>query len=482
MEYLIGVVNELRALPKETGWVEFKSNLDDPDDIGEYISALSNSAALHQRPYAYLVWGIEDETHNIIGTTFSPSSKKVGNEELENWLLRLLNPRIDFAFHEITVEEKKVVILEIDKAIHTPVRFKSTAYIRIGSYKKNLKEHSEKERALWRLFDQTPYEEGPARVSASGDDVLQLLDYPEYFELLGLPLPDNRAGILDRLQRDDVIVKAENGDWTITNLGAILFAKDLNNFKGLKRKAIRVIVYKGTTRVETEREQIGAKGYAVGFKGLINYINSLLPRNEVMGAALRKEVPMYPELAVRELVANALVHQDFSITGTGPMVEIFTNRMEIRNPGEPLIDPQRFLGSAPTSRNEILAAMLRRVGICEERGSGIEKVVFETELYQLPPPLFSSQENHTQAILFSAKPLNDMEKAERMRACYLHSCLRYVQQEAMTNASLRERFGIDKKNSAIASRIIKETLEAGLIRAAEEDMARRNSKYLPFWA
>ncbi len=92
------------------------------------------------------------------------------------------------------------------------------------------------------------------------------------------------------------------------------------------------------------------------FEDLIGYINGLLPSNEVVEQAIRRAVPMFPELAVRELVANALVHQDFFVTGTGPTVEIFSDRMEITNPGDPIVDPERFLDSPPKSRNEDLAA------------------------------------------------------------------------------------------------------------------------------
>src|SRR5690606_3908671 len=137
---------------------------------------------------------------------------------------------------------------------------------------------------------------------------------------------------------------------------------------GLKRKAMRVVAYKGDDRIQAEREQEGGKGYAAGFEGLIGYVNTLVPTNEVIEQALRKTVPMYPELAVREVVANAIIHQDFSVTGAGPMVEIFKNRMEITNPGEPLVSTDRFVDTPPKSRNEALASLMRRFGVCEERG------------------------------------------------------------------------------------------------------------------
>lgn len=250
----------------------------------------------------------------------------------------------------------------------------------------------------------------------------------------------------------------------------------------MKRKAVRVIQYHGKDRTETIREQEGGKGYASGFEGLIGYIDGILPTNEVVGKALRKTVPMFPELAIREVVANALIHQDFFVTGAGPMIEIFDDRIEITNPGEPLVDTQRFLDSPPRSRNETLASLMRRVGICEERGSGIDKVVFQVELYQLPAPLFEVPPGSTRVVLFSHKSLTNMDEGERVRACYFHACLKHVTRDYLTNASLRERFGIKESNKAIASRRIREAINAGMIKPFDEHAARRLMKYVPFWA
>lgn len=480
-DYLVSLVQELTKLPKETEWLEFKVNNDTPQEIGEYISALANSAALCGKAFAYVIWGIDNDTHAVTGTTFSPSTSKVGNEEIENWLLRLLSPKIHFQFFEFTVDGQPVVLLEIERAFRHPVQFQGQEYLRIGSYKKKLKEFSEKERALWRIFDQNRFEDGLAAERISSDEVLRLLDYPSYFDLLVQPLPANRDGILEALANDYLIRTCDAGGWNITNLGAILFAKKLREFPLLKRKALRVIQYRGTGRVETLKEQEGGKGYACGFEGLIGYINGLLPGNEVIEQALRKSVPMFPKLAVRELVANALIHQDFFQTGTGPMVEIFEDRIEITNPGEPLVDTNRFVDTPPKSRNEALASLMRRFRICEERGSGIDKVVSQCELFQLPAPLFEKPEGFTRSILFAHKPLSAMDKADRVRACYLHACLKWVMRDYLTNASLRERFGIEERNKATASRCIREAVESGMIKPFDEDAARKLMKYVPFW-
>lgn len=481
-EYLLSLLHELRKLPKETEWVEFKHNNDNPEEIGEYLSALANAAALMGKVHAYLIWGVDNESHEVIGTTFDPTGAKIGGEELESWLLRLLHPKINFHFHPLCIDGKPVVLLEIGAAFRHPVQFKSTEFIRIGSYKKKLKDYPEKERELWRVFDRTPFEREIAAENVTSDEVLKLLDYPAYFDLLSLPLPAGRDGILATLAADEMIASGRGGKWNITNLGAVLFAKRLADFRPLKRKALRVVLYKGESRVETIREQEGAKGYAAGFEGLIGFVTNLLPSNEVIGQALRKEVPMFPELAIRELVANAIIHQDFHSTGTAPMVEIFTDRMEITNPGLPLVKTDRFLDSPPKSRNEALASFMRRIGVCEERGSGVDKVVFQTELYQLPAPLFETTDEHTRAVLFAHREFKEMDKEDRIRACYLHACLKNVQRDFMTNTTLRERFGIEDKNSATASRIIKETIIAGLIRCHDETAGSKARKYLPWWA
>lgn len=479
---LISLVHELRNLPTESEWVEFKVNNRNPQEIGEYISALSNAAALVGKARAYLVWGVQDASHEIVGTTFVPSTTKKGNEELESWLLRLLEPKINFQFFEFSIGEHSIVLLEIASATRHPVRFSGQSYIRIGSNKKNLKAFPEKERSLWRILDQTPFENNIATAQVGDEQVVHLLDYPAYFDLMDLPLPQNRSGILEALATEDLIRRNDYGSWHITNIGAILFAKKLTQFPSLRRKVVRVIQYRGSDRIETIREQEGARGYAGGFEGLILYINGLLPSSEVTEQAFRKTVPMYPELAIRELVANTLIHQDFSITGAGPMIELFEDRIEITNPGKPLVETDRFLNSPPKSRNEAIASLMRRMGICEERGTGVDKVVSQTEFFQLPAPLFEVDGDNTRAVLLAPRPLTKMDKQDRIRACYLHSCLRHAKRDFMTNATIRKRFGIEDKNRAAASRLIKEAVEADVIKPYDSSAAPKLMKYVPFWA
>lgn len=297
----LSLVRELTSLTRETEWVELKHNKVVPEEIGEYLSALSNSAALLGKPSAYILWGVEDGTRRILGTTFRPYQKKVGNEELENWLLTQLEPRVMVNIHESVVDGKPLVLFEVQPAPNRPVLFKGVAYIRIGSYKKKLQAHPEKERELWRVFERTPFEKGLAMESATPDDVLSLIDYPNYFRMMKRPLPENREAIFERLTSEKVIVPKGRDRHAITNVGAVLFARNLNDFDRLARKALRVIIYRGDNRVETIREQMGGKGYAIGFEGAISYINDQLPQNEQIGSGKRMaNVTLRKRLGIKE--------------------------------------------------------------------------------------------------------------------------------------------------------------------------------------
>jgi ATP-dependent DNA helicase RecG len=480
-QYLNSLLAEMCKLPRETEWVEFKQNKADPEEIGEYISALSNSAALNEKAKSYIVWGVADGDHSIVGTSFDPESAKVGNEDLENWLLRLLTPKIHFGFSKFFHGDKPVVMLEIERTVRNPVQFRGQEFIRVGSYKKKLKDHHERERQLWRIFDRVPFESCVAAEMLTEHQVLSSIDYRGYLRSLGLPTPMSERAILGVLKSENLI-NASAGHWEITNLGAILFANDLNEFNSLRRKAVRVVHYRGRSRVETIKEYCEDKGYGIGFENLVALINRLLPSKEIIGQALREETAAFPQLAIRELVANALIHQDFSVSGAGPMIEIFEDRVEFTNPGRPLVEARRFLDLPPRSRNEALASVMRRIGICEERGSGWDKVVWLTEYHQLPAPLTETVAENTRVVLFGPRRLARMEREDRVRATYLHSCLRYVNREHMTNTSVRERFGIQPQNSAYASRLIREAVEDGLIVPYDASAAPKKMRYIPSWA
>lgn len=477
----VATVERILALDRETEWVEFKENNADPLEIGEYISALGNSAALEGRRRAYLLWGVRDGDHAVVGTTFDPAMK-VGGEELKNHLLRQLQPQVYFAFTEVGYQGARLVLMEVEPPAERPIRFRDSEYVRIGSYKKKLRDHPDHERRLWRLFDNEGFEKAAALDHLSVEQVTQLLDYPTYFSQNNLPLPENRSLIIDTLEREGFLRHDVESDWTITNVGALLLARDLRRFPSIARKAPRVVVYSGRSRVKTLREQEGQRGYAAGFSGMLGYITDLLPENEVIRGATRRIETLYPELALRELLANTLIHQDLAVPGSGPMVEVFDDRIEFTNPGVPLVSPDRFIDSPPQSRNERLARAMRQMGLCEERGSGWDKVTFEIEYNQLPPPLVEVSEAHTRVVVFAPRPLKDMDRDERLRAVYQHACLQYVNRQPMTNTTVRLRFGMSDRQTVQASRLLRDAQDAGLIVAYDPTVGARAMRYVPIWA
>ena len=473
------ILQRLIALPKENEWAEFKRNFHSEDEIGERISALANAAALFNKPFAYLVYGVDNETHQIIGTSFSPSKKMVGNNELENWLVQNLMPHIDFRIYEFIHDGKHVAMFEIPAAEHTPVTYKKVSYIRVGSITRLLKDFPDKERKIWN--NRRQFETGIALENCTPADVVMLLDTQSFFDLLHLPYPTTQNAVIERLTTESLLQKTLNG-YNITNLGGILFAKNLHDFPTLERKIPRVVQYRGKNKLDTIIDEEFTQGYACGFAALVKYVNDILPHKETIGEAFRSEQRAYPTLAIRELTANALIHQDFYLSGTSVMIEIYSDRIEITNPGTPLIDTERFIDEY-RSLNEKLASLLRRMNICEEKGSGIDKVVFQCELYQLPAPLFTNSDIHTKVILYAPKLLRNMDKTDKIRAVYQHACLKWVSNDFMTNQSLRERFKIEQQNHSIASRLIRDALDEKVIKEADTDnKSRKFAKYLPFWA
>lgn len=142
--------------------------------------------------------------------------------------------------------------------------------------------------------------------------------------------------------------------YAIRRIGGLLLARDLALFSDLSRRAARIIVYNGSSKLQTIKELPVKRGYAVGFQSTVKYVVGLLPQNEIIKDALRTEVKWIPEVTVKELLANALIHQDFAVTGTSPMVEIYSNRLEISSPGDPMVPIERFIDGYQ-SRNERLA-------------------------------------------------------------------------------------------------------------------------------
>jgi ATP-dependent DNA helicase RecG len=458
-----------RQALSETQKLEFKEAKQtfDSRKLAEYCVAMANEGGGH------FLLGIEDKPPRaVIGSKAFPNVVKAAEH-----LFDTVGIRVDI--EEVAHPDGRVVVFRI------PARPRGTAYHLDGKYLMRsgaalVPMSEDRLRAIF-AEGKPDWLEEPSLTGLSGQEVVALLDTQTFFELLKLPYPTDRTGVLDRLTKERLIDKADRA-YAIRSLGGLLLAKNLDQFPDLARKACRVVVYQGTSKLETRLDRVESRGYAVGFRGLVEFVMGQLPQNEIIESALRKAVRLVPEDTIRELTANALIHQDLNIGGASPMIEIYSNRIEISNPGEPIVPVERFIDGYQ-SRNERLADLMRRMSICEEKSSGIDRVVQAVELYQLPAPDFRAGHNRTVVTLYGPRPFDDMDRDDRVRACYQHCALKWVMSERMTNQSLRERLGLPESKSAVTSQIISAAMEAGLIKPDEAmGSSRKYARYVPFWA
>jgi len=369
------------------------------------------------------------------------------------------------------------------KPVHLRGKSLDEAFIRSGG---TTRKASRQEIGTLMLNSRTPrWEELHASVLLDDAGLATSLNVEPIFTMLERPVAASPEDMLVWMAAERFIVRDPAGGGYITNLGAIAVARRLADFPDLSRKAVRVVVYDGLNKATTKLEQEGTKGYAISFQGLLQFVMSLLPQSEIIEEALRKKRTVYPEIALREIIANALIHQDFSVTGAGPLIEIFDDRIEVSNPGGLLPSKQldRLIGTQPESRNEQLARAFRRYKICEERGSGLLKAGLAIELYGLPPIEFVAEPNHFKVTLHTPRTFAKMSVHERLEACYQHAVLKHYSGSAMTNTSLRERLKMPEKQRSMVSVLIQEAIDKRLVKPANPDnKSKKFAEYVPFWA
>ena len=481
-------LNELLDLIKthdESEILDFKENLNLGSDIGEYISALGNSALLTHNPAAYLIWGVKDVTKEIVGTSFNPDLAKASGKNkmpLITYLEKFTDPRIPLRWEHFDYNDLDVLMLTIDVTnVNKPIKFNGTEWIRSGSSKTKLAEFPEKERSIWQSFESSKFELEIAKHGLSFNEVISLLNTVYYIKARDIQNPDDGT-VIEFMIKDNILVRSD-ASFNITNLGAYTLAKNMDEFPALSRKTMRITRYAGDQSLSNAIfDKKGQIGIAVGFNNTIKNIMNALPFVEDYSEGERKDIPTFPQIAIRELVANALVHQDFTITGSRPFVEIFNSRIEISNPGTPLIEPKRFLDFKPKSRNDELADLLGKLHIVESRGTGIDKVVNSLEKNNLPAMDIKTQASETTIVtLNKKKAFKDMSPYEKNFSIYWHASLKYKAGEKITNASLRDRFRLSKSGSTQISKAINNAVEADLIKLYDPTAGKKFVSYIPFW-
>lgn len=467
--------NSLYPVASELNELDWKSGLScKTERLAQHLCAFSNL-----KGGGLLVFGVNDDA-SLFSVTKQESDeiiKKLGN-------IAKNNLSTSIAIEHWTTEYKGHSLLfiripeQIDKPTHLRGKEIWDSYTRSAG--QTVKMSRSQIKSMIADSQGLHFEKRIVKENVTTETLLKLLNYQKYFEMADKDQPKDIHVIAKRLEAFGLCQRTEDG-WNITNMGAILFANNMADFEGLERYSIIVRKYAGANNRELLSEQIGAFGYVVGFEGLVDYIMKLTSTEEI--GVVRNMKPTYPKIAIREFVANAMIHQDFSIEGMRVVIEIFSNRITITNPGAPLQDINRLLDLPPQSRNEDLAQAMFLLGICERRGSGIDRAVEAVESMLLPASRFTKGENFTRIFMYPQKSLSDMTKQEKIDACYQHACLLYENNEYINNQSIRTRFGLDKNQSSVASRIIADTLEAGRIKVSDENIvSKKYATYVPYYA
>ncbi|MBF0388263.1 MAG: putative DNA binding domain-containing protein [Candidatus Omnitrophica bacterium] len=470
--------SSLMPVPHELNELDWKVDLSENGTrVAEHICAFAN-----QNGGGFFVFGV-DPAAQLLGISKDRAAEIIAR--VSNIARDGVEPA-QTADHFLDFHESKTLLyVYISGSEERPVHLKGKgieySYIRSGGQTRKM---GKQEIGLAVLSSKDMRYEELEALRCERKEVLGLLEYEKFFDLLQIRAPETEDGMIDVLINNGLVYR--NGDvFSITNLGAILAAKDLRKFPGKSRCSVRVVKYKGQHRLEGDKEKEFFKGYGVGFQDIFNYVLAEIPASEVIKDAIRKDVLIYPPIAIREFIANALIHRDFTSTSTYVLIELFHDRLEITNPGEllPAVKLERIIDTAPQSRNEILAGLMRRMGICEERGSGIDRALDAIELFGLPPVTFASNAQTFKTVIYSAKSLKSMSQEERIRACYQHCCLKFVFNDRMTNASFRKRLGLNEGQYTVAWGIINKSIQQGLIKAGDaSSKSKRHAYYFPYWA
>ena len=481
MDNLPLLVNALRSKDPETEWLDFEENDADLETIGQDISALANSAALLGREKAYMVWGVSRITHEVTGTAFCPQ-KTIGNQTFEDWLRGLLSRNAGFRFESTSVDGKPVLVLVISRATRLPLTFRKERFIRIGSTTRRLDEFPCLKGEFLDRLRAVNAEESAAASGKTPSEVLGLLDMRPYFTKSRSPMPQSQDAMIEYLVMEDLVSRQDDGLYSIRRKTAILFARRLGDFLPVRRKAARLVFYSEDSKVSLDHELVIDEGYATTLDRVMELIDAAVSHKEVLDGPVRREIPAYPAPAVREAVANAMIHQDLTIPGNGPVIEVFRNRIDVTNPGVPLVELPRIIDRPSRARNEGIASIMRQMRMCEELGIGWDKIVHECEKALLPAPEIQVLGESTKVTLHGFAPYKSVSPKDRMRAVYQHACMCHVEGKGLTNASLRKRFGLPASSAAAISRLIKEAVGTGLIKPRDASAGPKFMQYVPFWA
>lgn len=355
MQDIRAIVNDLRSFEKEAEWFEFKENWYEPDALGEYISALSNAAAFIGRREAFFVWGVEDETHEIVGTKFNYDCD-VRGEPLKHYLERQLMPDLNFIFREDAINGKRVVVLIVPAAKNVPTSYRRVRYIRIGSSKERLDKYPERESYLFTVL-RNGFPTIENREADYQDLTFErLLTYynikgvklnPKTFKKnLGLLTADGKYNVMAQLLSDNSHIP------------------------------IRVAIFSGKSKADPlySVREFGYQCILYSLEEILQYsdVLNLVQADETERVLVRKDIPLFDRNVYRETVVNAFLHNHW-ISGNEPMFTVFSDRIEILSRGTlpPEQTMEGFFAGESVPVNKKLSEIFLQLHISEKTGRGV---------------------------------------------------------------------------------------------------------------
>ena len=420
--------DSLYPVPQELNGIDWKCALSDKSDrLAQHLCTFSNT-----KNGGYLVFGVNDDTSFVALTKdeIEEITNRIGNIAKNNlaWSIQLEHAVVDYQGHTL-------LFIRIHEQTNKPIYLRGKdiyeAYIRSAGH--TVKMSKEQVHELIAQSHGLSFEDRVAKSGVSMEEVENLLDCPKMFELPGRNLPSDKQQIMKMMEEYGLTL-----------------------------------------------EYICQTGYAIGFNDLVDFVGNNTSTESI--EIRREAIPSYPIVAIRELTANMMVHQDTLIMGMPLTIEIFTNRLTFTNPSSSLNDVNRLIDLPPHSRNEAMAQMMLLMGMCERRGSGIDRATDAISQMKLPAYKAQSGDDFTRITLFPKKKVSEMTREERIAVCYQHACLLYEDGLAINNQIVRERFNLNKNQAVMASRILADTQESGLIKMKDpETESKRYSSYIPYY-
>ncbi len=352
---LENIVLDLCSYNDEQEWFEFKKNWFNPEELGEYVSAISNAAAFHYQKNGYFIWGVNDETHEIVGTNFNPY-RDYNKEPYQNYLARNLYPSINFEFKELEINNLKVVVLIIPSAKEIPTSYKDKRFIRIGSSKCNIRKYPRREIQLFKILD------GHVETIVTQRAQYQDLSFNKLFGYYG------SRGIVLKEDTFEKNLNLRNDDGDYNTMAQLLSDNS--------HKPLRVSIFAGDTKASTliSVREFGNTCLLYSLDNLLQYgdVLNLVQTDETDRIVERKEVKLFDSEAFHEAIVNAVLH-NYWVEGNEPMISVFNNRIEILSRGtlSPAQTIEGFFKGQSVPVNEKLSEIFLQLHISEKSGRGV---------------------------------------------------------------------------------------------------------------